>query len=120
MSRRDRNQKPDDTLFQGYVWPDGKLHPEPAPSTQPFKVAPPSSDLCKIAEPAKPEGSLPFLDPTAPAPVPDAFAFTDRARLRAQALDFALRAAALMHHPVANGAAILKDAEDIERWLANP
>jgi hypothetical protein len=119
MSRRNRKAKPDETLFQGYAWSDGKLHPEPPPSSLPFEVAmspttpkPPLDDF----PPPRPHDRFAADQPE----VPSCFAFTDRSRLRAQAFDFALRAAVVMNHHPSSGRAILEEAENIEKWLANP
>lgn len=117
MSRRERATPAKAAKSeQGFLWADGKRHPEPPPSSEPFQAAsasppPPPADVSAAGEP---------MAAPVHAPVPANFSFTDRSRLRSQALDFAIRAAALMRHQVANGAAILQDAEDIERWIANP
>jgi len=110
---------------KGFLWADGKRRAEPPPSALPFEVAmsplPPKPPLDDFPPPLRPPGPRPHDRFAADQPeVPSCFAFTDRSRLRAQAFDFALRAAAVMNHHPSSGRAILEEAENIEKWLANP
>lgn len=95
-----------------WKWADGKMHDAPQPSAR---------DLVIPAEPGwKPpaptvEASVPVA--SAFAAVPHDFAFTDRARLRMQALDFAIRGGQAAGMRVRSGAELLAEAEIIERWI---
>lgn len=68
-------------------------------------------------KPIQPAGPIPILERGTPQ-IPDHWTFDDRARLRAQALDFALRAASHTRATVMKGSEILAEAEQIELWLA--
>lgn len=99
-----------------WKWADGLMH----------DTAPPDGDDLVI--PAEPGWTPPepatAADKAVPAPapalppVPDGFVFDDRARLRVQALDFAIRGGQAVGLNLKSGAALLAEAELIERWLA--
>lgn len=87
--------------------------PAPEPGT---REAPPPSIPTEDRTPRP--ASAPAV--TARPAVPDNFAHTDRTRLRVQALEFALRGGELLRARVGTGAEILAEAEQIERWIAEP
>ncbi len=121
--------KPPAVPGRRWKWADGKMHDEPPPSSETMEVPPPPPKPAPlpgqetITVVVHPDGRI--TDPPKPAKVnrpavPENFSFTERARLRAQALDFALRAASVLNYRVGSGAEILSEAEEIEKWIAQP
>lgn len=95
-----------------WKWADGAMHDKPPPR---------ASELVIPAEPGwKPPAPARKKEPAQRqqfAAVPEDYAFTDRARLRMQALDFAIRGGAVAGMRVSSGAELLAEAEIIERWI---
>lgn len=102
------DKKPEAAKRIGWRWADGKMHDTPPPSSEAMTFTPTAAEP-KPAEEAPAAPSWP--------PVPADFAFGDRSRLRIQAIDFALRLAALNHTPKTD-AQLIADAGQIERWIA--
>lgn len=90
-----------------WLWASGQLHDEPPPSTETLVVS------CVILE----EGQTAVHIPPPLPEVVDDFHFTERTRLRVQALDFVLRAAAIGGRPV-SGQELQREAEGLEKWIA--
>lgn len=113
MSERRAPVEPPVPPGRKWLWADGHFHAEPPPSIKPIPMPP---------VPPVPEATPPVPAATDPAlpEVAAAFVFSDRARLRVQALDFAIRSASLLQAKVRNGAELLAEAEHIERWIAKP
>jgi hypothetical protein len=99
-----------------WKWDDGKMHDEPPPSSEMLTPAPLPPKRESETDPAP---STTAAEVDLPPAVPADFAFSDRARLRVQAIDFVIRAASLRRDPV-TAAQMIKEAEYLERWLAAP
>lgn len=109
------NLKPRDA-----VKPPAPSSPPPPPSN--VAPAPDRSDVvipaAKGWTPPAPEvQEAQRAAPTRP-PVPAAFKHTDRTLLRLRAFELALEAGKLMRVSLGSGAELLREAEDIERWIA--
>lgn len=96
-----------------WKWADGLMHDTPQPG---------DDDLVIPAEPGwTPPPSVTGLPKALQhqelSPVPDGFLHTGRTLLRVQALEFALRGSSVLNARPANGAEILREAEQIERWI---
>lgn len=95
-----------------YLWADGFWRKDRPPSEDNivFKVRERYNDGVRDAKPA----------PLQRKPVPKSFKSTPRTALRCQALSLAISAAPVIHrHGTVDGPTILKDAEAIERWIAD-
>lgn len=109
----DEGMQPPAPPGRKWKWLDGEMHDAPPPR---------SKDLVIPAEPGwkpPPAPAKTDIDAAIPSlpPVPSDFVFDDRARLRMQALDFAIRGGAVAGMRLRSGAELLKEAEIIERWI---
>lgn len=122
-----------------WKWDDGKFHNTPPPAGREPKDEIPLTKRGEKEEAAPvPHGSseavtgqdalvLPTwthshvvdtkAKPEARPPVPVEFIYTDRRKLRALAMEYALRAGSLMRG-VVTGEELIKAAEEIEKWIA--
>ncbi len=131
--RADGEEDPDNPVGDGkvrepprprrYRWADGKMHDSPAPSSETIKVPLPESTLGLGDVPQDGAPLTRYESKPARPDVPKDFIHTPRTLLRQTAMDFVLRAATLNardRYSVVSGADLMREAEELEKWLASP
>lgn len=96
----------------GYFWADGAWHKDRPPSEE---------NITFVVRELTNAGLQPPKPPPPPPrrPVPKRFKSTARTRLRESALSLAVSAAHLIYRGVVTSADLIRDAEEIERWIAD-